>query len=96
MATRPRHMSKPRLSPAQRRALEALAASGLNGATTDGLMATGFRMLTIRRLVRRGFVAVVRQRMKAGGKAIDVMHVHITDAGRNALAGAADAPAARR
>jgi hypothetical protein len=74
-----------RLTVGQRRALAILADSGLNGSTIDGMLAGGFKLVTIARLVRNGLATAAPQRMRAGGKAIEVMRVHITEAGRRAI-----------
>ena len=74
----------------QRRALAILAASGLNGSTVAGMVAGGFKVVTIARLVRNGLVSTSLQRMRAGGETIEVTQVHITDAGRWALTGCFD------
>jgi len=47
-------MARPRLTASQRRALESLAASGPNGSTIDGMLASAFKLATIARLVRNG------------------------------------------
>jgi hypothetical protein len=74
----------------QRRALAVPAASGLNGSTVAGMVAGGFKVVTIARLVRNGLASVSPQRMRAGGGTVEVMQVHITDAGRWALTGLSD------
>jgi len=81
---------RPRLTATQRRALAILADSGLNGSTVDRLVAGGFKVVTIARLVRNGFVSALPQRMRAGGETVAVMEVHITHAGRWALTGLLD------
>jgi hypothetical protein len=50
----------------------------------------GFKVVTIARLVRNGFVSASPQRMRAGGETMEVTQVHITDAGRWALTGLLD------
>ena len=77
---------RPRLTATQRRALAILADSGLNGSTIDGMLAAGIKLVTIARLVRNGLVTATAERIKAGGQAIEVTLVRITDAGRAALA----------
>jgi hypothetical protein len=74
-----------RLTATQRRALATLTDSGLNGSAVDGMLAGGFELATISRLVRNGLATAAPQRMRAGGEAIEVMRVHITNAGRRAL-----------
>jgi hypothetical protein len=74
-----------RLTATQRRALAILADSGLNGSGIDGMLAGGFRLLTIARLVREGLATVTPERMRAGGAMIEVVRARITDAGRRAL-----------
>jgi hypothetical protein len=73
-----------RLTATQRRALAILADSGLNGSTVAGMMAGGFKIVTIARLVRNGLVSV------SGGETIAATQICITDAGRWALTGLLD------
>jgi hypothetical protein len=83
---------RPRLTATQRRALAILADSGLNGSTVAGMMAGGFKVVTIARLVRNGLVSASPQ-MRAGIESIEVTQVRITDAGRWALTGSLDSGA---
>jgi hypothetical protein len=76
---------RPRLTATQRRALAILADSGLNGTTTAGMLAAGFRLTTISRLVHRGLATARMERMKVGERRIQVLRVRITDVGRAAL-----------
>jgi hypothetical protein len=78
-------MAAVRLTPRQRKALESLAASGLNGSTVNGMVASGFKVPTLRRLVRDGLAVVMPRRVKAGAKTIEVERIHITAAGRDAI-----------
>jgi hypothetical protein len=60
---------RPQLSATQRRALTILADSGLNGSTVTGMLAGGFKVVTISRLVRNGLVSA------SGGEPIEVTQV---------------------
>jgi hypothetical protein len=84
---------RPRLTITQRRVLAILADSGLNGSTVAGMLAGGFKVVTIARLVRNGLVNASPQRGVAGGETLEVMQVRITDAGRWALTGSLDSGA---
>jgi hypothetical protein len=74
------------LSAEQRRALAMLAPPGHNGATRPFLIAHGFGGATISGLVNRSFMTLTAEKIRAGGKTIDVAKVRITAAGRDALA----------
>ncbi len=74
-----------RLSAEQRRAVSLLAGSGRNGVTGPLLAAHGFSVSTIAGLVSRGLATIAHEKVKAGGKLIEVARVRITDAGRDAL-----------
>jgi putative SOS response-associated peptidase YedK len=77
---------RPRLTPEQREALELLA-SDPQGATEELLvLAHGFDGDMIAGLVRSGLAMARRENMKAGGRAIEVVRIRITGAGRKALA----------
>jgi hypothetical protein len=78
-------MAIERLTVTQRRALAILADSGLNGSTIDGMLAGGFKLVTIARLVCKGLATVTPERMRAGGAMIEVVRARITDAGRRAI-----------
>jgi hypothetical protein len=83
MAKSPR---KHRLSAEQGRALELLA-SDPQSATDELLMLVhGFDSDAIAGLVSNGLAMARRENMKAGGRAIEVVRIRITGAGRNALA----------
>jgi hypothetical protein len=49
------------------------------------MLAGGFKVMTIGRLVRHGLASVATEQVRAGGKMIVVARVRITDAGRQAL-----------
>jgi hypothetical protein len=72
--------------PDRRRALELLAASH-DGATEAILLAHGIAVPQMVELVRAGLATVHAERVVAGGGAMEVACVRITDAGRRALAG---------
>jgi hypothetical protein len=77
---------KHRLSPEQREALELLA-SDPQGATEELLVLVhGFDGDMIAGLVHSGLATARRENMKAGGRAIEVVRIRITGAGRDALA----------
>jgi hypothetical protein len=63
-----------------------LATAGRHGVTQPLLSAHGFSAAMIARLVRRGLATLTQEKVRAGGKLIDVAKVRITDAGRDALA----------
>jgi hypothetical protein len=73
------------LSLEQRRALAMLATSG-HGATQPFLVAHGFGGAMITGLVNRGLSIMTLEKIRAGGKMIEVAKVRITAAGREALA----------
>jgi hypothetical protein len=75
------------LSPEQRRALATLATAGRNGETQPFLVAHGFGGAMITGLVNRGLSIMTLEKIRAGGKMIEVVKARITDAGREALAG---------
>ena len=77
---------KHRLSREERQALELLA-SDPQGATDELLvLARGFDSDMIAGLVRTGLAMARRENMKAGSRAIEVVRIRITGAGRKALA----------
>jgi hypothetical protein len=77
---------KHRLSPERRRALELLASSsrGVNAALLIHIH--GFKRHVLAGLVRRKLTAAEREVVTAGGRAIEVVRIRITGAGRKALA----------
>jgi sulfite reductase beta subunit-like hemoprotein len=77
---------KRRLSTEQRRALAMLADAGRSGVTGAIMSANGFRTCTLARLDREGLAtAMIAERLKNGGKTIEVVRFRITAAGRRAL-----------
>ena len=77
---------KPRLSADQREAL-ALLASDPQGATDELLVLVhGFDSNMIADLVESGLAMARLENMKAGSRAIEVVRIRITGAGRDALA----------
>jgi hypothetical protein len=71
----------------QRRALEMLAATELNGCSGATLLGQGFRVAMLADLVGDGLATANRETKKAGkGRAAGV-RIRITDAGRQALEG---------
>ena len=75
------------LSVEQRRALEMLAAAGEGGSTLDMLIANGFPAELLADLVRDGLAMMQGDTVKLGGRAIEVISVQITAAGRSAIEG---------
>jgi hypothetical protein len=73
------------LSPEQRRALAMLATGGHNGETQPFLVAHGFGGAMITGLVNRSLLIMTLEKIRAGGKMIEVVKVRITEAGREAL-----------
>jgi hypothetical protein len=73
------------LSPEQRRALAMLAPAGRNGETQPFLVAHGFGGAMITGLVNRGLSIMTLEKIRAGGKMIEVVKVRITAAGRDVL-----------
>jgi hypothetical protein len=79
--------SRKRSPPAtRRRALELLAASP-EGCTEAIMLAHGFTIDMLANIILAGLATVKIERMVAGRRQIDVVHVRITDAGRRALQG---------
>ena len=76
------HLRRPK--PDRRRALELLAASH-DGATEAIMLAHGFTVEQLVELVRAGLATATAERVVAGGKAMEVARVRITEAGRQAL-----------
>jgi len=74
------------LSPEQRRALAMLATGGHNGETQPFLVAHGFSGAMITELVNRSMLIMTLEKIRAGGKMIEVVKVRITEAGREAIA----------
>jgi hypothetical protein len=80
---------KHRLSPSRRRALELLASSsgGVNAALLVHIHCLKRHVLA--GLVRRKLAAAERVVAMAGGKAVEVVRIRITAAGRRAIGGQA-------
>jgi hypothetical protein len=79
--------SRNRRPPAtRRRALELLAASP-DGCSEAIMVAHGFTVDTLVKLIRAGLATAGTERVVAGGRWIEVARVRITDAGRRALSG---------
>jgi hypothetical protein len=68
----------------QRRALTMLATSGRDGATRQLLTAHGFSAALIASLVNQGLASLMHEKVRAGGKVVEVAKVRITAAGRRA------------
>lgn len=74
-----------RLTPKARRALELLAVDQ-RGLTETLLLTYGFTRGMLASLVRARLATAQHQTVKAGGKAMEVVRIRITEAGRDALA----------
>jgi len=74
-----------RLSEAQLRALEMLDAAGFSGRTQAVMLASGIKPATIDTLVRAGLATATAELVRAGGLAIEIVDIRITDTGRAAL-----------
>ncbi len=70
--------------PDRRRALELLASSR-HGCTEAIMIAHGFTVEQMVELVRAGLATAQTERVVAGGRAIEVARVRITEASRRAL-----------
>jgi hypothetical protein len=79
-------MTEPRLRAEQHRALAMLATAGRNGVTQPSLVAHGFGDAMLTGLVNRVLLIMTLEKIRAGGKMIEVVKVRITAAGRDALA----------
>ena len=73
------------LTAEQRRALAVLTSVGLDGASQASLMAHGFCISMIVGLAKRGFATLMREKIRARSRLVDVGKVRITAAGRDAL-----------
>jgi hypothetical protein len=78
-------MTSPRLSPKQRRALTLLASSGLGVNAALLVYDHGFKRRVLAGLVQRNLAVAKRELAMAGGKAIEVVRIRITAAGRRAI-----------
>jgi hypothetical protein len=77
------------LNPSRRRcALELLADCQQEGCSEAVMLAHGFTVEQLVELVRSGLATAMPQRIRAGGKVIEVATLRITEAGRKALAAA--------
>jgi len=77
---------KRRLSAEQRRALAMLANAGQKGVTQAIMLANGFKPRMLAHLDREGLAtAMIGERVKAGGKTVEVVRVKITPTGRRVL-----------
>jgi hypothetical protein len=75
-----------RLTAEQRRALVLLAGAGPNGYPKAVLIMHDFSPRLLEDLVHNGLVKSRSERVRAGGRSVDVSRFRITDAGRRALA----------
>jgi hypothetical protein len=74
-----------KFTPDQTRALELLADSP-RGCTEAILLAHGFSIELLAELVRDGLATAEPERMRASGQPVEVVRLHITEAGWRALA----------
>ena len=64
-----------------------LADAGRNGVTGAIMLANGFKLLMLARLVHDGLAtALVGERVTAGGEAVEIVRIKIAPTGRRALA----------
>jgi hypothetical protein len=77
---------KPNLTAEQCRALRLLTRGGSDGYTESIMLAHGFTISMLAGLVLDGLATATPEAEHAGGRAIKVVRVRITDAGRLALA----------
>jgi hypothetical protein len=73
------------ISTEQRRALEMLADAEARGSTIEMLIENGFAPELLSDLVSDGLATMQGDTVKVGGRAIEVIRVRITDAGRSAI-----------
>jgi hypothetical protein len=83
MMARPRSARR-RPKPDRRRARELLA-SCRDGCTEAIMLAHGFTVPQMVKLIRAGLATAQSERVVAGGRTIEVARVRITDAGRRVL-----------
>jgi hypothetical protein len=79
-------MARRRPNPDRRRALELLA-DNRDGVSEALMIAHGFSIKQMVALIRAGLATATAERIVAGGKAMEVATVRITEAGRRALSG---------
>ena len=84
-------MKQTRLDGQRSRAL-ALLAESPDGCTRAILLARGFPLALLNRLVRAGLATSHIKREERGDKSIEIVRVKITEAGRRALRGAGVPP----
>jgi hypothetical protein len=77
------------MTAAERKLLELLSTSA-DDCTELHLAANGFTLEVVVSLTHAGLATSTTQRGHAGGHAVDLTRIRITDAGRRALAGRAD------
>jgi hypothetical protein len=77
-------MKQPRLDDGRRRAL-AILAENPDGCTRAIMLARGFSLALLNRLVRAGLATSHLERDERGDKMIEIVRVKITEAGRRAL-----------
>jgi hypothetical protein len=83
----PRPQTRHSPKPDRRRALELLA-SFRDGATEASLIAHGFTVPQLVKLVRAGLATATPERIVAGGRKVEVARVRITEAGPAGAGGA--------
>lgn len=70
----------------QRHRVLKLLAGSTDGCTEAILLAHGFTVDMLAGLIRAGLATAQAERMMAGGRAMEVTRIRITDAGRRAIA----------
>jgi hypothetical protein len=73
--------------PDRRRAFELLASARVEGIAEAVMLANDITIDQMIELVRGGLARVTPQRIRAGGKVMEVATLQITEAGRKALTG---------
>lgn len=73
------------ISTEQRRALEMLADAGSRSITIEMLIEDGVPAELVADLVGNGLASMQGDTVKVGGRAIEIIRVQITDAGRRAI-----------
>jgi hypothetical protein len=73
------------ISPNQRRALKVLADASTHGCSEAVLWAQGFDAAMLAELINAGLVSRMPQRVRAGGRLVDVPRLRITKAGQGVI-----------
>jgi hypothetical protein len=73
------------ISPNQRRALKMLADASTRGCAEAVLRAQGFDAAMLAELINAGLVSRMPEKVRAGGRAVDVARLRITPVGRGMI-----------